>query len=232
MTITFAAEVIVTSFSIWMYDYGDWFPTGGGSAQHTVTLTAFDGGDNPVDWDTLSFPGTTSNGDAQYPGEPGQRRFNVSGSDITYVKLQFSELDPGIGFDDIQFDYAPRKINVDIDIKPGSYPNAINKNGKGVIPVAILGSADFDVKQIDVSTLSFAGMAVRVKGNDKPQCSIDDVSGDFSTPEGAPDGYDDLVCQFVDDTSSWMVGDGEATLTGQLLDGTPFEGTDSIKVVQ
>ena len=62
--------------------------------------------------------------------------------------------------------------------------------------------------------------------------NIDDVSGDFSTPEGVPDGYDDLVCQFVDDTSSWTVGDGEATLTGQLLDGTPFEGTDSIKVVQ
>ena len=123
-------------------------------------------------------------------------------------------------------------IEVVIDIKPGSYPNAINKNGKGVIPVAILGSADFDVTQIDVSTLSFAGLAVRVKGNDQPQCSVEDVSGDFTTPEGAPDGYLDLVCQFVDDPATWTVGDGEATLTGQLLDGTPFEGTDSIKVVQ
>jgi len=123
-------------------------------------------------------------------------------------------------------------LPVAIDIKPGSFPNAINKNGKGVIPVAILGSESFDVTQVVVSTLSFAGMTVRVKGNDQPQCSIDDVSGDFSTPEGAPDGYDDLVCQFVDDTSSWTVGDGEATLTGELLDGTPFEGIDSIKVVQ
>ena len=124
-------------------------------------------------------------------------------------------------------------IEVVIDIKPGSYPNAINKNGKGVIPVAILGSADFDVTYIDVSTLSFAGLEVRIKGNDKPQCSFEDVSGDFSGgPEGEPDGYLDLVCQFVDDMSSWTVGDGEATLTGLLLDGTPFEGTDSIKVVQ
>ena len=119
-----------------------------------------------------------------------------------------------------------------IDIKPGSYPNAINKNGKGVIPVAILGSADFDVSQIKVSTLSFGGLVVRVKGNGQPQCSIEDVSGDFTTPEGAPDGYPDLVCQFIDDTTTWVVGDGEATLTGQLLDGTPFEGSDSIKVVQ
>ncbi len=121
---------------------------------------------------------------------------------------------------------------VDIDIKPGSFPNAINKNGKGVIPVAILGSECFDVTQIDLGTLSFEGLEVRLKGNGQPQCSYEDVSGDFTTPEGAPDGYVDLVCQFVDDTSSWMVGDGEATLTGLLLNGTPFEGTDSTKVVQ
>ena len=121
---------------------------------------------------------------------------------------------------------------VDIDIKPGSYPNAININGKGVIPVAILGSADFDVTQIDLSTLNFAGLAVRVKGNGQPQCSIEDVSGDFSTGlEGTPDGFDDLVCQFVDDPATWTVGNGSAILTGQLIDGAPFEGNDSIKIV-
>jgi len=126
----------------------------------------------------------------------------------------------------------PPVLTVGIDIKPGSYPNAINKNGNGVIPVAILGSADFDVTQIDPYSLSFQGLTVRIKGNDKPQCSIADVSGNFAIPEGTPDGYPDLVCQFVDDPSTWTVGDGFATLTGKLLDGTPFEGTDSIKVVQ
>jgi hypothetical protein len=43
--------------------------------------------------------------------------------------------------------------------------------------------------------------------------------------------YPDLVCHFEDDASNWQPGDGEATLTGTLLDGTPFEGTDSICVV-
>lgn len=124
------------------------------------------------------------------------------------------------------------QITVAIDIKPGNYPNALNSNGHGVIPVAILGGAHFDVAEIDVSTLSFAGLVVRVKGKGMPQCSVEDVSGDFTNgPEGVPDGYDDLVCHFVDDPATWTVGDGEATLTGQLLDGTPFEGTDSIKVV-
>jgi len=123
-------------------------------------------------------------------------------------------------------------IKVEIDIKPGSYPNSVNINGHGVIPVAILGSADFDVTQIEVNDealpLTFAGLAVRIKGNGLPQCSIDDVSG----PEGVPDGWDDLVCQFVDDSELWEPGDDIAELTGFLEDGTQFAGTDDIRVVQ
>jgi hypothetical protein len=43
--------------------------------------------------------------------------------------------------------------------------------------------------------------------------------------------YLDLVCHFEDDTANWNVGNGEATLTGNLIDGTSFEGTDSICIV-
>lgn len=129
------------------------------------------------------------------------------------------------------YDVFPQ-IEVTIDIKPGSFPNCINVDGHGVIPVAILGSADFDVTQIDISTLNFAGTAVRIKGNDNPQCSVEDVSGDFSASlEGAPDGYPDLVCHFVDDPTFWEPGDGVATLDGLLLDGTPIQGTDTLCVV-
>jgi len=118
-----------------------------------------------------------------------------------------------------------------IDIKPGSDPNCININGNGVIPVAVLGSADFDVTHVDIASLTFAGLEVRIKGQGVPQCSEDDVSGDFTTPEGAPDGFPDLVCQFVDDPEKWSPGDGIATLTGALLDGTLLEGSDTICVV-
>ncbi len=119
---------------------------------------------------------------------------------------------------------------VQIDIKPGSYPNCFNINGHGVIPVAILGRTDFDVTTIDTDTLIFAGLVVRVRGNKGPLCHAEDVSGDFTNPEGAPDGVLDLVCQFEDDASMWDPGDGEAGLTGKLLDGTPIEGIDSICV--
>ncbi|MCU7800866.1 MAG: hypothetical protein KZQ70_12155 [gamma proteobacterium symbiont of Lucinoma myriamae] len=109
-----------------------------------------------------------------------------------------------------------------IDIKPGSDKNCLNINGHGVIPVAILGSGDFDVTEIDLASLSFGGLEVRVRGNKGPLCSLE-YSND--------DEYLDLVCHFEDDATNWNVGNGDATLTGSLYDGVSFEGTDSICIV-
>ena len=128
--------------------------------------------------------------------------------------------DMGVLFDECGC--APPIIEVTIDIKPGSDPNCFNQNGHGVIPVAVNGSADFDVGDIKVSSLSFAGLSVRVKGNGAPQCSFQDWNGDT---------YLDLVCQFVDDADAWTPGDATATLLGELLDGTPIKGSDSICIV-
>ena len=124
-----------------------------------------------------------------------------------------------------------QKLMVSVDVKPGSDQNCVNINGHGVIPVAVLGSADFDVNVIDSSTLVFAGLQVRNKGNGMAQCSIEDVGGDFSSALSAPDGYLDLVCKFVDNSEDWVVGDGIASVAGELFDGTPIEGSDSICIV-
>jgi hypothetical protein len=112
-------------------------------------------------------------------------------------------------------------VPVDIDVKPGSDPNCFNINGHGVIPVAILGSANFDVNEIDVGTLLFGGLEVRVRGNG-PLCHVEDTDADQ---------FPDLVCQFQDDADAWLEGDATATLTGELLDGTRFQGTDQICIV-
>ena len=117
---------------------------------------------------------------------------------------------------------SPLPITVVIDIKPDDEPNCFNTNGHGVIPVAILGSGDFDVSQVDTATLSFGGLAVRVRGNKGALCSTVYLNEDE---------YLDLVCQFEDDAANWEVGNGEASLTGSLYDGIPFEGADSICVV-
>jgi hypothetical protein len=116
--------------------------------------------------------------------------------------------------------------DVEIDIKPGSYPNCFNNNGHGVIPVAILGTADFDVTTIDPSTVKLASLAVRAvgkKGN--LQAHIEDVN---------EDGFDDLVVQIEDVDGAFTNGNGTATLTGNLkaeFGGTPIQGTDEICIV-
>ncbi|MQY56694.1 hypothetical protein GH140_00640, partial [bacterium] len=45
------------------------------------------------------------------------------------------------------------EIPVFVDIKPGSCPNPLNLKSKGVLPIAILGTEDFDVTKIDPATL-------------------------------------------------------------------------------
>lgn len=114
-------------------------------------------------------------------------------------------------------------LDVEIDIKPGSDPNCFNNNGHGVIPVAILGNDAFDVTQIDASTITLEGLAIKTvgKGN-KLLAHISDVNAD---------GFDDLVVQIEDVDGTFASGNGTATVTGTLLDGTPIEGTDSICVV-
>jgi len=47
----------------------------------------------------------------------------------------------------------PKEITITMDIKPGSCPNPLNLKSNGVLPVAILGSKDFDVKNIDPMTI-------------------------------------------------------------------------------
>ena len=117
-------------------------------------------------------------------------------------------------------------IPASIDIKPGSDDNCINNNGHGVIPVAILGRADFDITQVDPSTCSLAGQTVKAVGKaDKLLAHIEDINGD---------GFDDLVLQIEDVDGAFQVGQGEATLICNLYEeygSNPIEGTDSICIV-
>jgi YVTN family beta-propeller protein len=117
-------------------------------------------------------------------------------------------------------------IIVNIDIKPGSDLNCFNKNSSGVIPVAILGSAEFHATEIDPGTVTLAGLAVKVVGkSNKFLAHIEDVNHD---------GFDDLVVQIEDTDGRFTAGTTTATLTGKLyatFGSTPIEGTDSICIV-
>jgi hypothetical protein len=114
-------------------------------------------------------------------------------------------------------------LSVAIDIKPGSNPNCFNNDGAGILPVAILGSASFDVTQVDPETVELEGMEVAARGRSgKLMAHVEDVNGD---------GIDDLVAQIEDVDGTFTSGSTMATLTGKLFDGTLFEGTDDICIV-
>ena len=131
------------------------------------------------------------------------------------------------------FELDPVIVAVAIDIKPGSFPNSINLGSGGATPVAILGSASLDVNDIDTATLTLGTSGVKTVGKtDRTLCSGVDVSGDFSFgPDGAPDGFNDLVCHFVTMGIVPEEGDTQAKILGELNDTTPIEGTDSVNIV-
>jgi hypothetical protein len=130
----------------------------------------------------------------------------------------------GIFYDNINFDLAP--LNVNIDIKPGSFPNSINPFGRGLIPVAILGSEVFDVSAIDVTTLRFGPAQVATRHDLTDDWDYNEHLADVNF-----DGFMDLVTHFTTQDTGIACGDIEAVLSGALLDGTPFEGADAVRTV-
>ena len=110
-----------------------------------------------------------------------------------------------------------KTISVDIDIKPGSFPNSINPKSNGVIPVAILTTSSFDASTVDASTVKFGP-------NNAPavRSSMQDVDGD---------GDLDMILFFNTQQTGIACGQTSATLKGQTAAGIPIEGSDSIKTV-
>ena len=137
---------------------------------------------------------------------------------------------------------------VALDIKPGSCPNPFNiklfdwasgekPNKGGVLPVAVLGSATFDVTEVDLSSLRLEGVVPLAKGGP----NVSDVAGPVIDGTGCecttagPDGYPDLTMKFQSQSIAEAIapgyeGDRELTLTGYYLDGVPFEAKDCIVI--
>jgi hypothetical protein len=119
-----------------------------------------------------------------------------------------------------RFQIARVVVDVAIDIKPDSILNEINPGAGGNIAVAIAGSAEFDVTNVDVTTLQFG------PGGAGP---VHKQGGHFEYVDG--DEFLDLVSHFATQESGIVAGDTEACVTGELIDSTPFEGCDTVLTV-
>jgi len=161
--------------------------------------------------------------------------FMVDGVDIDPSASQFSVVGSGVltgSYEDgapinllflsdvpIHLHLKALDAEVEIDIKPGGNPNNINLRSKGVVPVAVLTTKDFDASTIDTDpdtdTVKFAGASpVRWR-----LCDVDD------------DGDDDLLFHFKTQELELNENSTEATLTIETNNGV-ISGTDTVRIVQ
>jgi len=130
---------------------------------------------------------------------------------------------------------------VAFDIRPQACPNLLRVKVKGVLPVAILGTENLDVTQVDVATIKLEGVSPL-------RSAVEDVATPFEpftgktdaldcTDEG-PDGFPDLTLKFDNPTVVAALGpvtDREVRvlkLTGNLMDGTPIIGKDVVVILK
>jgi len=131
---------------------------------------------------------------------------------------------------DAPINVRPPDAGIAIDIKPGNEQNNINLKSKGVVPVAILTTDDFDAATVDPATAEFAGA-------EPERWKPADVDND---------GDDDLLLHFRTQELELDQDSTEATLTAQLIQlesqmsirstaqvsgGTIISGTDKVRIV-
>ena len=132
-------------------------------------------------------------------------------------------------------------IEAPLDIRPTSCPNPLNVGEKGVLPVAILGAADFDATTVDVATVRLAGVAPL-------RWAMEDVATPYEPwnykedkmdcTTAGPDGYMDLTLKFNAAEVVAALGDindGDVLviqLTGDLLDGRAIAGQDVVVMIK
>ncbi|MCJ7647495.1 MAG: hypothetical protein MUP85_02670 [Candidatus Lokiarchaeota archaeon] len=119
-------------------------------------------------------------------------------------------------------------VVVSIDIKPDTVNNTINLNSQGLLPVAILGTEDFNVMtDIDNSTLRFGTYNDDDNSIEPIRLSNNDTNGD---------GFMDLIMKFeIEDLANLSVFDTVSSnecvylsVFGTTNDDVIFSGEDCV----
>lgn len=122
----------------------------------------------------------------------------------------------------VQVNVGPTVEVVDIDLKPGSFPNSINLGSNGTVAVAIFSDGSFDATTVDPLSVTLAGASVELKGKGTPMASFQDVNGD---------GLVDLVVHVSTEALQLSDSDTEVELKGRTFGGAGIEGRDSARII-
>ena len=145
--------------------------------------------------------------------------------------------------------FQPALDSVYVDIRPFSRKNLLNVRSRGILPVAILGTELFDVRDIDPATIRLN--RAETEGREATEEGVAPIRWwkyiDISTPleeanpnciELDPDGYEDLIMLFRTPQVVEAIGevsDGEEVvlaITGFLTGGSEFEGEDFVTILK
>ena len=118
-------------------------------------------------------------------------------------------------------------IEVDVDIKPASYPNSVNcKSQGGNVPVGIFTDDDFNAALVDVSTLELEGTPVsEVHG----KLHLEDLDGDGDLDAVVHLDKGEVCAATIDLPLNVSV---PVVLTGATTTDQQFEGTDTIRIIK
>lgn len=202
---------------------------------------------DPATGDVLANVRSFSTGTDLVSGDTGWQTFSVDVSAFAgqTVLLVFRQhvpeafVGPGqFEVDDVSLVVEPgsSEIEVDLDIKPGSDENPVNTRSRGVLPVAILTTDDFDAADVDVSTVTLgdgsgvdASVAPRGEGGRNaavPHASLEDVDDDGDLDLALKFATQDLV-----ELGDLNASTTELFLNGETGDGTAIVGSDAVRVI-
>ncbi len=216
---------------------------------YLITIDRVTGAGTPVGPLSLSLP--TDPAISCLASSPDGKLFGVD-----YANDLLIEVDPStgagtvigyLGFNVLIGGLAiePEK-EVEVDIKPQSCPNPLDTHSQGVLPVAIIGTEDFDVITIDPVTIQLTreGVEERVR---PVRSGYEDVATPFEGElcechELGADGYLDLTLKFktqeiVQTLKLDEIPNGETIpliLTGNLKEegGTSIKGRDCVWILR
>jgi hypothetical protein len=132
---------------------------------------------------------------------------------------------------------------VPVDIKPQSCPNPISTKDKGVLPVAILGTDEFDIETIDPASVTLEGVSPVFWALEDVATPYEPFIGKpvdrYACTEEGPDGFMDLTLKFEAQEIIAALGeveDGDVLvlhLDGALKEGDAlFAGEDVVWILK